>query len=455
MPQLDLNHLTLIDAAQHMAEGAYTPLDLFDACLKRIDQLNPQLNAYIFRLSEEGREQAKFATQALERGENWGPLHGIPLGIKDIIDIEGAPTTSGSDFFRDDLALQDAIVVQKLRGAGAILNGKHNLHEFATGVTNVNPHFGPSRNPWDHSLSPGGSSGGSAAAVATAMCLAALGTDTGGSVRVPAALCGLTGLRPALGRISTQGVFPMSWTLDTVGPITRTVADTALLFDLLATPPGVSAARLDEPLKGFRIGIPDNAYIWLSAHLEVVMAVRAAIDQLVEIGMRPVELSLPDLDDVWQACGIISLTDAAAVHQERLQNEPERFGSDVRARLHKGQQNRGVDYVLAQRTRHKWRSSLKQTLREQVDVIALPTTEQVSLPIDDHDPLEAAAGFLKLTYPFGLSGFPCLSIPCGLTQNRLPIGLQLVALREETVLQVGHAFQQATNWHTLSPLEME
>ncbi len=444
--------LTLAQISMRILAGTLSPVDVVEACLARIERLNPTLNAFLTVLAEDARREARQAEEALERGEDWGPLHGIPIGVKDLIDVAGVPTTAGSDFLRHNVATADATVVQQLRAAGAIVIGKTHLHEFAIGATNVNPHYGPARNPWNPALSPGGSSGGSAAAVAAGMCPAALGTDTGGSVRVPAALCGLTGLRPPTGQVSTLGVVPMSWTLDTVGPMAHTAHDVALLMDALdLSAPSRHTDQLREPVRGLRVGQPGDRFFWQETDVEIVAAVHAAVDALADQGAEAVEVSLPEVEDALRAAAVIGLGDAAAYHRERLAAEPERFGADVRTRLEWGLSNSAADYAQAVRTGNAWRAGLLRLFRDEIDVLITPTTPVAAHEIAGSEGLKAARELLRFTYPFSLSGLAALSMPCGVTRDGLPVGAQVIAPETGTVLRVAYAYQQATDWHMRRP----
>jgi aspartyl-tRNA(Asn)/glutamyl-tRNA(Gln) amidotransferase subunit A len=284
------------------------------------------------------------------------------------------------------------------------------------------------------------------------MCIAALGTDTGGSVRVPAALCGLTGLRPAPGRISTQGVVPMSWTLDTVGPLARSAADIALLLESMeiGSPPPYSERLHDHPM-GLRLGVPEDDFFWQDTAIEVVGAVRAAIDGLSDLGLHPQDVSLPMWQPALISSSVISLGDAAAFHRERLESEPERFGADVRARLEWGMERSAADYARARQLGRAWDISLRTLFRDRIDVLATPTTPSVVHPIASSEGIAAARELLRFTYPVSLGGMPALSLPCGFTADGVPIGMQLIAREAETLLRVAHAYQQATDWHKRHP----
>ena len=449
---MELADLTVTEASSRIHNGELSPVDLVEANLARIEAHNPHLNAFLTILPDAAREQAQQAADALGRGEDWGTLHGIPIAVKDLIHMAGVRTTAGSQFVQEQ-PTEDAVVIQQLRAAGAIIIGKTNLHEFAIGATNVNPHYGSARNPWDPEMSPGGSSGGSAAAVAAGMCTAALGTDTGGSVRLPAALTNLTGLRPPPNAVSTRGVIPMSWTLDTVGPMTHTAADAALLYDALQTTPSHTIDQLDAALQPLRIGVPDGDFFSQKTTIEVAAAVGEAVNQLVEIGMEQVTITLPGIRDALRAAGIISLGDAAAYHTDKLADDTAlaKLGDDVRARLEWGQQRSAPDYAAARQQARLWQHEVTALFRHQCQLIAVPTTPLVCHPIAGSEGLRAARDLLRFTYPFSLAGLPALSVPCGFTTEGLPIGMQLIGPDTGLLLHVAHLYQQHTGWHTRRP----
>lgn len=452
MAQTPLYHLTIAQAAALIRRRQLSPLELVEAYLARIEYLNPRLNAFLTVMAHQAKREARYAVEALTRGEVWGALHGIPIAVKDLIDVAGVRTTAGSDFLRENVAAEDADVVKRLQAAGAIIIGKAHLHEFAVGATNVNPHYGPARNPWNPDLSPGGSSGGSGAAVAAGLCAAALGTDTGGSVRVPSALCGLTGVRPALGQVGMRGVIPMSASLDTVGPMAHTAHDAALLMDAIdrrTTTRHVDG--LTESVRGLRVGVPADAYFWEDTEIDVVNAVRAAVEEMARLGLAVVDMPLPQTPDVLRAAGVISLADAAAYHRERLAAEPERFGADVRARLEHASKRSAVDYAQARQTGREWRQALGALFEGQADVLALPTTPIAAHEITKSEGVSAAKALLRFTYPFSLSGYPALSMPCGFTRDGLPVGMQLVGAETDLLLRVAYAYQQVTDWHERRP----
>lgn len=441
--------MTLSEASNLIKQGQLTPLELTEACLDRIERYDGKLNAFIDVLKEEALTEARYATKSFERGEYWGTLHGIPLAIKDNIDVTDHVTTAGGTFHDNTVAIEDAEVITKLQAAGALVLGKTNMHEFAVGVTTDNPHYGTCRNPWNATHSPGGSSGGTGAAVASQMALGGLGTDTGGSVRVPSALCGLTGIRPRKGKTSNRGVFPMSWTLDRVGPMAHTAKDVALLYDAMTL--SDTYTMINKSVRGTRIGLLTDDFVWMEADVGVSGAVRTAADTLSDAGMEVKEVSLPLISEAHRAGALIGIVEAAAVHRERLDSQPERFGEDVLTRLQLGQDRSGIDYAQARHTGRKWRDSLDELFANEVDVLLLPTTPIPAPEIEGNQAIKAAGVLLRLTYPFNLSGMPSMSVPCGFTSDGLPVGMQLVAPEIYVQLQTAHLYQQRTVWHAQRP----
>ncbi|HXG41959.1 MAG TPA: amidase [Dehalococcoidia bacterium] len=452
---------TLAEASQLLARRELSPLELTESCLRRIEALEPHLNAFITVTAEEALAAARKAQEELARGQRRGPLHGIPVAVKDLFWTAGVRTTAGSKVLAGSVPQEDATVVARLRRAGAVLLGKLNLHEFAFGATSVNPHYGPVRNPWDMGRIAGGSSGGSGAAVAAGECLAALGTDTGGSIRIPSALCGITGLKPTFGRVSTYGVIPLAWSLDCVGPMCRTAEDCALVLAAIAGPDAHDrsaarvpvpdyAAHLGEGVKGLRIGVP-REHFFQGVAGEVEAAVRRALEVLSELGAQVLEVSLPHMAVVPQAAGTITLVEALAYHLPWLRERPQDYGQDVRLRLEMAALYPAVAYVQAQRVRtatvEAWRD-----LWQEIDLLATPTTPVVAPPLEGAE-LPATLALIRNTNPFNLSGQPAISLPCGFDGSGLPIGLQLVGRwwDEGTVLRVAHAYQRATDWHLRWP----
>ncbi|MGE5138864.1 MAG: amidase, partial [Rudaea sp.] len=389
------------------------------------------------------------------------PLQGIPIALKDLFDTCDAPTTAGSAIFRDRIPAEDATVVARLRAAGAVLIGKTNMHEWAYGVTNDNPHFGRAVNPWDPGRTPGGSSGGSAVAVSARLALGALGSDTGGSIRIPSALCGVTGLKPTFGRVSLHGVLPLSEFQDHAGPIAQTAEDCAVLLQAIAgydpldpasvdvSVPDYSAA-LHEPLAGLRLAVP-GGYFERNADGAVLDAVETAVSVFSNQGVRVARKEMPFAEAMYETNRTMLLAEAAAVHAGRMQERRDDFGEDVRMRLERGASITATDYVRARRRQAELIRALDLYFSD-VD-IAVTTTTRTAAEAWGHDAVSAAGSLTGLTGPFDVTGFPAISVPCGFTGDGLPLGLQLIARRwnEGPLLRAAHQYQRATDWHRRRP----
>jgi aspartyl-tRNA(Asn)/glutamyl-tRNA(Gln) amidotransferase subunit A len=437
-------------------------VDLVRACLDRVARHDRDLGAFITLTSDSALDEARRADSDLANGVDRGPLHGIPVALKDLYDTAGVRTTGGSRIFADRVPEHDGAVVDRLRAAGAVFLGKLNLHEWALGVTNQNPHFGPACNPWDTTRIPGGSSGGSAIAVASGFCYASPGSDTGGSIRIPAALCGVAGLKPTYGRVSLRGVIPLAWTLDHAGPLARTVLDLALTLGAIAghdprDPVSADVATedwasgIDDGAQGVRVLVPTN-YFFDEIDAEVDAAVREAARVFTTLGASVTEAELPRTE-LLAAQRAILLTDAAAYHREHLRERAADIGVDVLTRLRAGQTFTGMDYAHARRDRDELRREWLGVFGS-YDVILSPTTLIPAPPRDGQDAVAAAQRLTANTLPFNLTGLPAISLPCGFTQARLPIGLQLAAgpWRERLLLRVARAYESATEWHERLPL---
>jgi len=451
---MDLTTLTIPAAGAAFRRGEYTPLELTEATLAAIDRLNPGLNAYLTVMADSARREAQQATGALARGEDRGPLHGIPVALKDLFDVAGVRTTAGSKILADHVATADATVTEKLRAAGAVLLGKLNLHEWALGVTNVNPHFGPCRNPWCRDCIPGGSSGGAGAALAAGLCLGAFGSDTGGSIRIPAALCGVVGLKPTYGRISLRGVIPLSWSLDHAGPMARTVRDVALLLQATAgydpadpvsadVPVDDYLTGLDGGLAGMRLLVPQNFFFETSV-AEVMRPVEAALRELERLGARLEPVNLPGIEELSAISGRMNVTDAATYHADHLRERPGDIGADVLARLRLGAEQPGREYALARQQQREWRRRLELLLAGET-LLVTPTTPIPAPPLAGLEPLAAARQLTRFTAPFNFTGLPAISLPCGFTDEGLPVGLQIVGRpwTEASVLRAAQAYEAA------------
>ena len=451
-----LDSLDLVGAAQRVASGEVSPVDLTSACLERIAARDAQVNAFITVTADDAMRDARAIELDIARGETRGPLTGVPIALKDLFDTAGVRTTAGSKFFSARVPDQDAEIVRRLRGAGAIILGKLNMHEWALGVTNDNPHYGACHNPRALDRITGGSSGGSAAALAAGMCVGALGSDTGGSIRIPASLCGVVGLKPTYGRVSLRGVVPLSWSLDHAGPMARRVADVALLLATIAghdrvdpgsaaTPTDDYATNLDAGIDGWRLGVIGDE--WLGQmEPDVRASVRAAAGVLAAAGALVEELAAPDLLDAARLNGLMTTADAATFHRERMEHSPGDFGEDVLARLRRGAAHGATDYADARRRQTILRHAFSSWFVEHggsFDAVILPTTPCAAPRIDGLDAVAMAPVLTRLTAPFNFTGLPAMSIPCGVSSEGLPIGLQIVGApwAERRVLRVGRAYE--------------
>jgi aspartyl-tRNA(Asn)/glutamyl-tRNA(Gln) amidotransferase subunit A len=457
----ELAFSSLTGAAALLCAGKVSPVELVRACLGRIESQNPVLNAFITVTPDSALREAHAAEAEMRRGEWRGPLHGIPVAIKDMIDTAGVRTTGASAAYLDRIPGADAAVVSRLKRAGAILLGKLNMQEFAIGGSSVPSHFGPVRNPWDRSRIAGGSSGGSAAAVAAGLCFAALGTDTGGSVRQPAALCGVVGLKPTYGRVSNLGVLPLAPSLDHVGPLTRNVEDCATVLEAIAgyERHDISSERRPLQLRPWpssaahvRIGVP-RAFFHEGLHPAVHRAVAAALATLSGLGARIEEVALEVSTDrtVFQA-------EAYASHAELIAERADRYLPETLAKLRRGAAVDAPAYMRARRALAQLRRGIGTTFR-QIDVLATPTVP-VPAPrlLDYPQSFEEviaweATSMLRNTRPFNGLGLPTVTVPCGRTEEDLPIGLQLAAgpWQERRVLALALAYESATAWHTRHP----
>ncbi len=458
MTVADFTRLGISDVVGLIRTGQLSPVEVVQSCLDRIESLNPALNAYLTVMADAALAAAKAAEQAVAAGDTVGPLHGVPVALKDNCEVAGVRLTGGTPFLRDNVATADADIVSRLHRAGAIILGKLNMHEWAIGGTTRNPHYGPCHNPWDPTRIPGGSSGGSGAAVAADLALVTVGTDTGGSVRIPAALNGVCGLRPTMGRISNRGVIPVSWTFDTVGPLARRVEDIARVLQILAGYDPHDLTSIDQPVGDYLAGLNDEVKGWriglLGGHFRtepqsvVVTLITQAARVFEELGAHVEEVELVDAEGTIERASEMLLADAAAFHQARLAERTDGFGPDVRARLQIGAQVSGSQYVLARQEQRRWQRQLKQTF-ERYDLLLAPTCGIPAPLIEESEGVQTTRLLTRFTYPFSLAQVPVLSVPCGFTQGSLPVGMQLIApaWAEAVILRAAQAYQQITDWH--------
>jgi aspartyl-tRNA(Asn)/glutamyl-tRNA(Gln) amidotransferase subunit A len=450
-----------------------SPSELVGAMLDRIQDLNRRLNAYLYVNPDEVRKNAEKAEHEIVHGRYRGPLHGIPIALKDNILTAGIPTTAGSKILKDFIPKADAAVVRRLRSAGAILIGKTNLSEFAYGATTNNVFFGPTLNPWDTQRTPGGSSGGSAAAVAACMASASLGTDTGGSIRIPSALCGIVGLKPTFGRVSRYGVVPLAESFDHVGPLARTVADAAIILRSIAGYDSLDAASIRKPVPNYsqslkmrlghpRLGLPKQ-YYFEDLDEEVRSAVETATHCFQRLGALLLEVSLPHVAESSEPSTQAAFAEATSYHQLSgyFPGRNEEYGQDVRERLETGAKVLAIDYLKAFEIRRLLRNDFNEAFAS-VDAILAPTvpipaprSREKFVEINSHcEPVRSA--LIRLNRPQNFTGLPAISVPCGFTRTGLPIGIQIIgrAFDETTVLRLAHAYEEATEWHFLRPGEI-
>jgi aspartyl-tRNA(Asn)/glutamyl-tRNA(Gln) amidotransferase subunit A len=462
----ELAYLTLVEIRDLLRKGEVTAVELAESQLDRLERLEPDLNAFITVTRDEALEAARSADDAVRRGESLGPLHGVPFTLKDLFWTKGVRTTSGSKVFADFIPEKNATVVDRLLGAGAVLMGKTNLHELAYGVTCVNPHYGPVRNPWDRDRIAGGSSGGSAAALGAGIGYGSVGSDTGGSIRIPSALCGTVGLKPTYGRVSRYGATPLSWSLDHIGPMTRTVKDAAVVYDIMVGhDPKDSAShqerveaiapRIDQLPSHIKMGIPEK-YFFERIEPEVEELVRTAIGELEGLGMRRDTFPYEQSRHLSTCRNVIAFTEASTYHETTLEERPQDFGPGARELLRLGLTVQGTEYLKAQRARRRLVELLREAFRD-VDFIVSPMTPAPAPKIVDEqfaDGEDLRAGLLRLAGPFNAAGFPALALPCGFTRSGLPVGMQLVGrpFEEDLLLKVGHAYEVVHPWRERHPI---
>ena len=443
-------NLTIAKVAPLIRRRQLSPVELTKALLARIERLQPALNAFITITPDLALKQARQAEREITKRRYRGPLHGIPITIKDLFYTAGIRTTGGSKILRNFVPLEDATVVDRMQEAGTIFLGKTNLHEFAFGATNVNPHYGPVHNPWDLDRISGGSSGGSAAAVSAGLCLASLGTDTGGSIRLPAAACGIVGLKPTFGLVPTNGVIPLSFTLDHVGPLCRCVEDAALMLGVMA---GQHApGRSGKGVRNLRVGVPKN-YFFDRLQREVRHRVVAAHAALESMGAKIQQIKLEGIQETVDLAADIIFPEALAFHWKWINERPGDYGEDLRTRMQGRMAQTAVTYLRALQKRREYAESFKKVM-ESVDVLAVPTIPIIAPRFDEQEVKigrsteNVRIALLRLTFPGNLSGLPAISLPCGV----LPGGVADRLAVDRPPLRRSHAVAHGPGVRAVHPM---
>ena len=468
MDTLEICYMSAGDLSKLVQNKEISPVEIIEAHLTRIDATEPVLNSFITLLADEARGAALQAEKDIQAGRYKGPLHGIPVALKDLYNTGGVRTTSGSRIFDNFIPTEDCTVAAKFQQAGAILVGKLNMHPFAYGPTGENLDYGHMHNPWNPDMVTGGSSGGSGSAAAAGQCTITTGSDTGGSIRIPAALCGIVGLKPTYGLVSRHGLTALSWSLDHPGPMTRTVEDAAITMNVIAghDPKDVASAKVDIPdytsaltgdIKGLRIGIVKE-YFETPLDPQVRKAVMDAIGLLESMGAEVKEVSYPMFNQSQAISSTVLMSEATAYHRDLLEKEGHQIYEPVRQRLEAGLFISAAEYLRAQQARTIF-DNQGRSLLDDVDLLAGPT-EPVTAPrimaskvMAGEQEVGVVGALTQYTRPYNINGFPAISVPCGFSDENMPIGLQLAGkpFDELTVLRAAHAYEQATDWHTRRP----
>jgi len=467
----NVTQLNLNEASQLVRSKKISPVQLTQECLRRIERFNGKLNAFITVTADSALAEARVAESEIQRGRWRGPLHGIPIALKDIVDTVGLRTTAASALFKDRIPAKDAEVVRRLKAAGAVFLGKLNLHEFAFGGSSVISYFGPVRNPWDLTYSAGGSSGGSAVAVAARLCYAAIGTDTGGSIRQPASYCGIVGLKPTYGRVSASGVIPLSWSLDHVGPMTRTTKDAGLVLQVIAGYDRQDTASIDVPVPDYtatmsapttslRLGIP-RAYFYEELHPEIQAVMEAALSVLKSITTSQRDVAPLAADATYSSWmdhyGAVLVAEAYAYHKDYIERSPDLYQAATLKRLRAGSEITAAKYIRSRREMERGRRSIVDIF-ESVDLLITPTVRIppftiVELQADPDIVRAKELAMLHNARALNFPGLPTISVPCGFTRSGFPVGMQITGRPgdEATVCRLAHAYEQATDWHKREP----
>ena len=468
MNELEICYASAGQLGPMIRSGEISPVEIIDAHLSRIRATEPVLNSFITVLADEATAAARQAERDVRAGRYRGPLHGIPVGLKDLFNTGGVRTTSGSRIYDNYIPAQDCTVAARFREAGAILLGKLNMHQFAYGPTGENPDYGHMHNPWDPERVSGGSSGGSGSAAAAGQCTITTGSDTGGSIRIPAALCGIVGLKPTYGRVSRHGLTPLAWSMDHPGPMVRTVEDAAITMNVIAghDPNDVASstrhvpdytAALTGEIRGLRIGVP-RQYMEAPLDPEVRQSVNTALEQMETMGAEVIEVEFPEFNDAAAISTTMLMAEASAALRDVLTGDGDKLYKPVRLRLEAGLFISAADYLRAQQGRAVFDRAARRLL-EDVDLLAGPTEPVTAPPLLQQQVLAGeqeigtVAALTQYTRPYNITGFPAISVPCGFSSEGMPIGLQLAGrpFDEETVLRAAHAYEQSTEWHSRRP----
>ena len=465
MNNSELCSISISEVSELIRKKDLSPTELLEAHLRRIENINGKLNAFITVMAEQARKSACLIEDQIQKNNHIGPLQGVPIALKDLFNTQGIRTASGSVVMRDFIPTTDSAVAERLRQAGAIIIGKLQMDEFAMGATSVNPHDGASRNPWNLNCITGGSSGGSAAAVAGRLCMGSMGSDTGGSIRVPATFCGIVGFKPTFGLVSRYGVLPVSWTLDTVGPMTRTVRDSALILNAVAghdsrdrststLPVKDFLVDIDKGIKGIRIGILEEA---LSATIEPEIGeiFKKVGIKLKDMGACVEDASISLLKPT-KFLNIIMLTEYATVHEEVYRSQGNQIGQQARNAIEDGLLIRGIDYLKANQEFKSFKEDAA-SIWDSYDILIGPTERITAPTIKDASEnkgnktqIPTLSSLVKF---FNITGSPSLTVPCGFTSNGMPVGMQIAAseFNDSLVLRVANAYESATKWHMRLP----
>jgi aspartyl-tRNA(Asn)/glutamyl-tRNA(Gln) amidotransferase subunit A len=468
---MDISKLTIKHLSKLIASREISSVELVDTTIEKIEKLNPKLNAFITIIDQSARMEAERADSLIKQGKYLGPLHGIPISLKDLIYIKGVKSTSGSKILADFVPDYDSTITRNLREAGAVIIGTNNLHEFASGITGINPHYGSSKNPWDLARMSGGSSGGSAVAVSSGMSLASIGTDTSGSIRVPSSLCGIFGLKPTYGRVSKYGVMPLAPSIDHIGPLARSVWDIAAVLKAVAGYDTRDASSANIPVPDylkeisasdkrnnnagsnkFKVGIPQQFFFDI-IEPKVMEIFREFVDRLYGCGISAANVEVASTEKIIDTWRPIRLSESAAIHSEWMISRRQDYGEDVRRMLEKGLEITAVNYINAL---HKWRQEIKDAFLKamvEYDALLVPTTIIPAPFLDEKEVniegriAEVYFSLSRLTTVFNIISLPALNIPAGLIDSKLPVGVQLVGrpFDEAHILKIAYTYEQHYN----------